>query len=95
MHLLMSWQEEGPPTAVPDWCRAVRPGSGRSRKDTRFWVSVCGGSCTHRIFRDFGAGWVDARKVLDVTVPVHLQGHDGLFHSLLMAAGRGQEIFWK
>lgn len=31
----MSWQEKGPPTAVPDWCRAVKPGSGRSRKDTR------------------------------------------------------------
>lgn len=56
---------------------------------------VGGGGRAHGIFRDLGAGRVDACKVLDVTVTVHLKSHDGLLHGLLVTAGRGEEILWK
>lgn len=37
----MSWQEEGPPTAVPDWCRAIKPGlveAGRTHNSRSQYV---------------------------------------------------------
>lgn len=90
LHLWVSWQEEVPP-------QLSQTGAGQSslalveagRTPLFRWVSVCWGSCAHCIFRDFGAGRVDACKVLDVTVSIHLKGHDCLFHGLLMTAGRG------
>lgn len=53
------------------------------------------GSRAQGVFRDLGAGWVDAGEVLDITVTIHLKSHDGLFHGLLVAAGRGEETFCK
>jgi hypothetical protein len=50
--------------------------------------SVGGGSCPHGIFREFGTGGVDACKVLDISVLVHLQSHDCLLYGLLVTAGR-------
>lgn len=56
---------------------------------------VSGRGCARSIFGSPGAGGVCAGKVLDIAVPVHLEGHDRLLYGFLMAAGRSQEVFWK
>ena len=68
------------------------PGSGRPPGPRQL---VGGGGCAQGVFGDPGAGRVGAGEVLDVTVAVHLQGHDGLLHGFLVTAGRGQEVLWK
>lgn len=55
-------------------------------------VSVSGRRGAHGVVRDFGAGRVYARKILDVPVVVHLEHHNGLFHSFLMRVGRVEKI---
>ena len=84
------------PEAVPGhtWAPAGPrlPGSGRPPGPRQL---VGGGGCAQGIFGDPGAGWVGAGEVLDVTVAVHLQSHNGLLYGLLVAACGGQEVLWK
>lgn len=80
------------------WPRAARGEHRRGLGPTRAGGTpgprslVGGGSRAQGVLGELGTGRVDAGKILDVTVAVHLQGHDGLLHGLLVTAGGGQEV---